>query len=47
MASLLPVGIFLNTTEVYEEIAGYSVVPPVKLRQYWNGMNVPSRQLSV
>lgn len=47
MASLLPMGIFLNTTEVYEEIAGYSVVPPEKLRQYWKGMDVPFRQLAI
>lgn len=47
MASLLPMGIFVNTTEVYEEIAGYSVVPPDKLREYWKGTNAPSRQLSV
>jgi hypothetical protein len=46
MASLLPIGILLNTTEVYEEIASYSVIPPEKLRQYWNGMDVVSSQLS-
>jgi len=43
MASLLPMGILLNTTEIYEEIASYGVLPPEKLRQYWNGMTIPSR----
>ena len=33
----LPVGFFENTQEVYAEIASYSVVPPEKIRQYWNG----------
>ena len=34
----LPPGIFGNTQEIYAEVASYPVVPPEKIKQYWNGI---------
>lgn len=34
----LPQGIFGNTQEIYAEVASYPVVPPEKIKQYWNGI---------
>ena len=42
MAMVLPKGMLLNTPEIYAEIAAYDVVPPEKLRQFWNGMDTSS-----
>ncbi|KAK4130167.1 hypothetical protein BT67DRAFT_452677 [Trichocladium antarcticum] len=33
---LMPQGFFANSHEVYAEIASYPVVPPEKIKQYWN-----------
>jgi hypothetical protein len=38
MDSVMPEGFFGNTREIYAEIASYPVVPPEKIKQYWNGM---------
>jgi hypothetical protein len=37
MEAVMPRGFFENTQEIYAEIASYPVVPPEKIRQYWNG----------
>jgi len=37
MDMLLPKGIVENTSEIYAEVAGYPVVPPEKICEYWNG----------
>lgn len=34
---MMPLGFFENTQEIYAEIASYPVVPPEKIKQYWNG----------
>ncbi len=33
----MPMGFFENTQEIYAEVASYPVVPPEKMKQYWNG----------
>jgi hypothetical protein len=38
MEAVMPRGFFENTQEIYAEIASYPVVPPEKIRQYWNGI---------
>ncbi|KAK1837066.1 hypothetical protein QBC39DRAFT_2695 [Podospora conica] len=45
MAALLPQGMFMNTTEVYEEIASYAVLPPEKLHQYWRVYATVARRI--
>lgn len=43
---LMPQGFFANSHEVYAEIASYPVVPPEKIKQYWNGIwNLPPGDL--
>jgi hypothetical protein len=33
----MPMGFFANTQEIYDEVASYPVVPPEKIKEYWNG----------
>jgi hypothetical protein len=37
MDTVMPMGFFANTQEIYAEVASYPVVPPEKMKQYWNG----------
>ncbi len=37
MDTLMPKGFFENTQEIYAEVASYPIVPPEKIKQYWNG----------
>lgn len=34
---LLPKGILINSSTVYDEVAGYSTLPADKVRQFWHG----------
>lgn len=44
----MPEGFFANTHEIYAEIASYPVVPPEKIKQYWNGIwSLPPRDLLI
>ncbi|KAK4145705.1 uncharacterized protein C8A04DRAFT_26450 [Dichotomopilus funicola] len=45
MDSMMPLGFFENTQEIYAEIASYPVVPPEKLKQYWNVYTTTFRRL--
>ncbi|KAL2183283.1 hypothetical protein L209DRAFT_767398 [Thermothelomyces heterothallicus CBS 203.75] len=45
MGAVMPVGFFENTKEIYAEIASYPVVPPEKIRQYWNVYTTTFRRL--
>lgn len=46
VTTVMPPGFFENTQEIYAEVASYPVVPPEKIRQYWNGeTESPSSQL--
>ena len=38
MDAMMPQGFFGNTQEIYAEVASYPVVPPEKIKQYWNGI---------
>jgi len=38
MDAVMPLGFFENTREIYAEVASYPVVPPEKIKQYWNGI---------
>ena len=37
MDTIMPKGFFENTQEIYAEVASYPIVPPEKIKQYWNG----------
>lgn len=37
MQMILPKGIVVNSPEVYAEVAAHTVIPPEKLREYWQG----------
>ncbi|GAB1311819.1 hypothetical protein MFIFM68171_02029 [Madurella fahalii] len=45
VATVMPKGFFGNTQEIYAEVASYSVVPPEKIRQYWNVYTTTFRRL--
>ncbi|KXX80879.1 hypothetical protein MMYC01_202091 [Madurella mycetomatis] len=45
IATAMPNGFFGNTQEIYVEVASYSVVPPEKIRQYWNVYTTTFRRL--
>ncbi|KAK4246675.1 hypothetical protein C7999DRAFT_15215 [Corynascus novoguineensis] len=45
MGAVMPLGFFENTKEIYAEIASYPVVPPEKIRQYWNVYTTTFRRL--
>ncbi|KAL2161335.1 hypothetical protein VTH06DRAFT_8557 [Thermothelomyces fergusii] len=45
MGTVMPIGFFENTKEIYAEIASYPVVPPEKIRQYWNVYTTTFRRL--
>ncbi|KAL2023545.1 hypothetical protein VTK56DRAFT_2153 [Thermocarpiscus australiensis] len=45
MEAVLPRGFFENTREIYAEVASYPVVPPEKIRQYWNAYTTTFRRL--
>lgn len=34
---ILPKGIVINTTNIYKEVAGYSIIPADKIWEYWHG----------
>ncbi|KAL2256450.1 hypothetical protein VTK26DRAFT_1640 [Humicola hyalothermophila] len=44
-AGLLPEGFFANTEEIYAEVASYPVLPPEKIKQYWNAYTTTFRRL--
>ncbi|KAL1839304.1 hypothetical protein VTJ49DRAFT_1667 [Mycothermus thermophilus] len=45
MDAAIPLVIFENTREVYAEVASYPVVPPEKIKQYWNAYTTTFRRL--
>lgn len=44
---LLPKGILTNTSTVYDEVAGYPIIPLDKVHKYWHGMIVTSVRSSL
>ncbi|KAK4042154.1 hypothetical protein C8A01DRAFT_14177 [Parachaetomium inaequale] len=45
MDAAMPLGFFENTREIYAEVASYPVVPPEKIKQYWNAYTTTFRRL--
>ncbi|KAL2269573.1 hypothetical protein VTJ83DRAFT_1757 [Remersonia thermophila] len=45
MDAAVPLVLFENTREVYAEVASYPVVPPEKIKQYWNAYTTTFRRL--
>ncbi|KAK4152365.1 hypothetical protein C8A00DRAFT_16312 [Chaetomidium leptoderma] len=45
MNTMMPKGFFGNTQEIYAEVASYPVVPPEKIKQYWNVYTTTFRRL--
>lgn len=45
MNAVMPMGFFENTQEIYAEVASYPVVPPEKIKEYWNGILTSSRRV--
>ncbi|TQV93366.1 hypothetical protein IF1G_07944 [Cordyceps javanica] len=41
----LPKGILTNTSTVYDEVAGYSILPADKVRQYWHVYTTTNKKL--
>lgn len=35
---ILPKGIVVNTTNIYQEVASFPIVPAAKIWEYWHGM---------
>ncbi|KAJ4147724.1 hypothetical protein LMH87_002232 [Akanthomyces muscarius] len=42
---LLPKGILINSSTVYDEVAGYSTLPADKVRQFWHVYTTTNKKL--
>lgn len=40
LGMLLPEGIVVNSSDIYKEVASYTVIPPEKIWQYWHGIRL-------